>query len=69
MPTGKLAPKNKKPNGSGGVKVFFKGGRMETVSDDDLMNGLKDGKYRIAKQTFRYGGMVKAMQERRKKNG
>ena len=58
-----------KPKSSGGVKVYFKGGRIETVSDDDVISGLKDGKYKIAKQTFRYGGMVKALQNRNKKNG
>jgi hypothetical protein len=33
-----------------------------------LMDGIKSGSVRVAKQTFRYGGMLKASNDMRNKN-
>lgn len=56
-----------KAKSKGGVKVYYKGGSVKEMSDDELMEGLKSGSVRIAKQTFRYGGMLKAANDMKKK--
>lgn len=58
-----------KAKSKGGVKVYYKGGSVKEMSDEELMEGLKSGSVRIAKQTFRYGGMLKASQDMKKKKG
>lgn len=56
-----------KSKSKGGIKVYYKGGSVKEMSDDELMEGIKNGSVRIAKQTFRYGGMLKAANDIRNK--
>jgi hypothetical protein len=57
-----------KAKSKGGIKVYYKGGSVKEMSDDELMEGIKSGSVRVAKQTFRYGGMLKASNDMRNKN-